>query len=142
MPRAITLYCWEWREPRIRSGTTGFLVVNGKRDTILTLKAGVQNRLRFINITTNFGGLNVSLIGANQPIQWRPVAKDGADLPPSQQPSRPALRQTISVGETCDFVVEPSGTGGAGVPAAGGAWIEVRRANGEWVQQVPVRVVP
>jgi FtsP/CotA-like multicopper oxidase with cupredoxin domain len=92
-------------------------VVNGKRDTVLMLKAGAPNRLRFINITTNFGGLNVSLIGANQPIQWRPMAKDGADLRPHRQISRPALRQTISVGETYDFVVEPSG---ADVPAAGG----------------------
>jgi hypothetical protein len=118
------------------------VIVNGKRDAVLRLKAGVQNRIRFINITTNFGGLNVSLIGANQPIQWRPMAKDGADLPPRQQLSRPALRQTISVGETYDFLLETSGTGGAGVPAVGGAWIEVRRGNGEWVHQVPLRVVP
>jgi FtsP/CotA-like multicopper oxidase with cupredoxin domain len=110
------------------------VVVNGSRTTQLTLKAGVANRLRLINITTNFGGLNVSLIGANEPIAWRWVAKDGADLPPTQQTVRPALAQQVSVGETYDFVVGP-------LPP-GRMWVDVRRAGGEWVQQVPVRVVP
>jgi hypothetical protein len=74
------------------------------------------------------------MISANQPLLWRPVAKDGAELPASQQTSRPALRQQVGVGETYDFVIDP--------PRSGQTWIEVRRAGGEWVQQVPVRVVP
>jgi hypothetical protein len=40
----------------------------------------------------------------------------------------------VSVGETYDFIVES--------PQSIPTWIEVRRASGEWVQQVPVRVVP
>jgi len=117
------------------------VVVNGRRDTMLTLKAGVPNRLRFVNITTNFGGLNVSLTANNnQPIVWKPVAKDGADLPSNQQEMRPAVRQTVNVGETYDFLVDalpPSAN-----PLAAAAWLDVKRAGGEWVQQVRVRLVP
>jgi FtsP/CotA-like multicopper oxidase with cupredoxin domain len=116
------------------------VVVNGRRDTVLTMKAGVPNRLRLINITTSFNGLNVSFVSSNQPIAWRPVAKDGADLPAGQQAVRPALRQTIAVGETFDFVIDalPPTVSTQGPTA----WLEVRRGLGEWVQQVPVRVVP
>ena len=110
------------------------MVVNGSRTTRLTLKAGVPNRLRLINITTNWDGLNVSLVGGNQALTWRAAAKDGADLPTTGQTVRPALRQPVSVGETYDFIVES--------PQSVPTWIEVRRASGEWVQQVPVRVVP
>lgn len=116
------------------------VVVNGRRDTVLTMKAGVPNRLRLINITTSFNGLNVSFVSNNQPIAWRAVAKDGADLPPGQQVVRPALRQTIAVGETFDFVIDPLPP--PANPQAPTGWIEVRRGRGEWVQQVPVRVVP
>ena len=110
------------------------VVVNGSRTTRLTLKAGVPNRLRLINITTNWDGLNVSLVGGNQALTWRAAAKDGADLPTTGQTVRPALRQPVSVGETYDFIVES--------PQSVPTWIEVRRGSGEWVQQVPVRVVP
>ena len=110
------------------------VVVNGSRTTQLTLKAGVANRLRLINITTNFGGLNVSLIRSNQSISWQAFAKDGADLPATQQTIRPAFAQQVSVGETYDFMIGP-------LPA-GQMWVDVRRANGEWVQQVPVRIAP
>ena len=109
-------------------------MVNGSRTTQLTLKAGVANRLRLINITTNFGGLNVSLIRNNQSISWQAFAKDGADLPATQQTIRPAFAQQVSVGETYDFMIGP-------LPA-GQMWVDVRRATGEWVQQVPVRIVP
>jgi hypothetical protein len=40
-------------------------------------------------------------------VTWRAVAKDGADLPPSQAKARPAS-QPISVGETYDFEYEPA----------------------------------
>jgi FtsP/CotA-like multicopper oxidase with cupredoxin domain len=116
------------------------VVVNGHRDTVLTMKAGVPNRLRLINITTSFNGLRVSFVSNNEPIAWRAVAKDGADLPPGQQVLRPAHRQAIAVGETYDFVIDPLPPTVS--PQGPTAWLEVRRGLGEWVQQVPVRVVP
>lgn len=43
-------------------------------------------------------------------VRWIPVAKDGADLPPSARQPRLA-RQTISMGETYDFEYTPSRPG-------------------------------
>lgn len=75
----------------------------------LELKAGVKHRFRIINILTN-GNLLVSLRDESGPVQWRAVAKDGADLPPNQSTMRPAVL-TISVGETYDFEFEPTTPG-------------------------------
>jgi manganese oxidase len=108
------------------------VIVNGSRNAAFTMKAGVPNRFRVINITSSFNGLNVSLMARNQPIPWRVVAKDGATLPSSQQTVQPALRHLITVGETYDFVVEPR--------EPGVMWLEVRRENGEWVQQARVTI--
>lgn len=110
------------------------VVVNGTRSESMTFKGGVPNRLRVINITTSFDLLNVSLTDRTQPMTWRLIAKDGAELPPNQRITRPAWRHHVTVGEIYDFLVE--------APATGQAWIEVRRASGEWIQQVPVRIVP
>jgi FtsP/CotA-like multicopper oxidase with cupredoxin domain len=111
------------------------VVANGSRLTQMAWKGGVPNRLRLINITTDFYGLNVSVIQDNQPVRWRAVAKDGADLPVSQQSVGPALGKQVTVGETYDFTID--------VPPPGQRmWIDVRRASGEWVQQVPVRITP
>jgi len=72
----------------------------------MTLKAGTKYRFRLINISPNFNGI-VSLLGRDGPVQWRAVAKDGADLPPAQATTRPAT-QPISVGETYDFEYTPA----------------------------------
>ncbi len=72
----------------------------------MNLTAGVTYRFRLINITPNFTAI-VSLRGDGAPVTWRPVAKDGADLPPAQT-SPQAAEQTISVGETYDFEFSPS----------------------------------
>jgi hypothetical protein len=41
------------------------------------------------------------LVGSDKPLQWKVIAKDGADLPPSQLKSSLA-DMTITVGETYD----------------------------------------
>jgi hypothetical protein len=39
-------------------------------------------------------------------VRWRPLAKDGFDLPAAQQVPRPAS-QVVSMGETYDFEYTP-----------------------------------
>ncbi|NNG17866.1 MAG: multicopper oxidase domain-containing protein [Gemmatimonadales bacterium] len=75
----------------------------------LDLAGGTTHRLRFLNIAPA-GGLPVSLSKDSLPVTWRPLAKDGADLPPSQSTSRPA-RLFIQVGETADFEFTPPSRG-------------------------------
>ena len=67
---------------------------------------GVTHRLRLINITGEehvafalYGGLSLA--------EWRPVAKDGADLPPWQATQRSA-RTNLGPGETADFEITPA----------------------------------
>ena len=96
----------------------------------MMIKAGVKHRFRIINITPNFT-LVVSLRGESGPVQWRAIAKDGADLPPNQATVRPATL-TIGVGETYDFEYEPT--------SSGDLRIDVLRL-GNVVATNPIRVV-
>ena len=49
----------------------------------------------------------MSLRGESGPVQWRAIAKDGADLPPNQATCA-RRTQTIGVGETYDFEYTPT----------------------------------
>ncbi|MGH7562698.1 MAG: multicopper oxidase domain-containing protein [Gemmatimonadales bacterium] len=79
------------------------LLVNGDsaRSAPKELAAGVTHRFRFINIGPA-GILRFTIHRDTALIQWRPRAKDGADLPAGQRVLRRA-EQLISVGETYDF---------------------------------------
>ena len=72
----------------------------------MALKVGTTYRFRLIDISPN-DTATVSLRDDSGPVLWRAVAKDGADLPPVQATSRPAVQQ-ISVGETYDFEYRPT----------------------------------
>jgi hypothetical protein len=72
------------------------VVINGRRDPKLVWKAGERHRLRLTNITPD-DIFDVALQTSAGPVQWRPVAKDGAPLPPAESSLTPA-RQTIAVG--------------------------------------------
>jgi FtsP/CotA-like multicopper oxidase with cupredoxin domain len=82
-------------------------LLNGSADDPPTLywQKGQRNRLRLIDITANNPAL-FSLEGSRGLIQWRAVAKDGADLP-----ANPAVmqdsQQLLFEGETYDFEFEP-----------------------------------
>ena len=95
--------------------------------TPTVLRANATNRLRLINITPANVALTFVLTDGFVPVQWTPVAKDGASLSESQRRLRQA-RQRVSVGETYDFEIQPV----AGRPL----WLELRRGNGEWVSQM------
>ena len=97
------------------------------------LRADAPNRLRLINITPNNPALTFVLTDGFKPISWKPVAKDGADLPPSQRASREA-QQLVSVGETYDFEIQPK--------ADQRLWLEVRKFGGEWVAQALLVAAP
>lgn len=86
------------------------VVVNG--DSLpppLQIAAGVPQRLRFVNIGMAYR-LMFSLARDSTPATWRPLAKDGADLPPAQ--SRPGPAKTaLAVGETRDVEFLPPSPG-------------------------------
>ena len=109
--------------------------VNGLKELPpLELKAGVKNRLRFINITANNVGFAVQLSNGFDPFRWTLVAKDGSSAPPASRTERPA-RQNVAVGETYDFELAPMRPG-----EFPNLWLEVRRGNGEQLFQWPVTV--
>jgi FtsP/CotA-like multicopper oxidase with cupredoxin domain len=115
------------REPIVINGRSAAVPAPAPGPTPTVLRPNAPNRLRLINITPANVALTFVLTDGFAPVQWTPLAKDGADLPPSQRRSREA-RQLVSVGETYDVEIQS--------PAGKPLWLELRRGNGEWVAQV------
>jgi manganese oxidase len=67
----------------------------------IDLHAGTTYRLRLINILTE-SRLRVTLRQGEEAVQWRAIAKDGADLPPGLATLRPAQLTSLP-GEIHDF---------------------------------------
>jgi FtsP/CotA-like multicopper oxidase with cupredoxin domain len=118
----------------IQEGDSAVLAINGRRTpSPISLRAGIDHRLRFINIS---GGETVDLAlvaDSASPLRWRPLASDGADLPPPLQTEQSA-RVRISTGRTYDV---------RWTPAPGEAGILVRLAAdepGPVVLRQPIRV--
>jgi FtsP/CotA-like multicopper oxidase with cupredoxin domain len=118
--------------------------VNGmpNPDTIV-FHVGHPTRLRFLNLATvNYAPVvwltarpDSSLAGVDDTLtaEWRPLAKDGFDLPESARRMRPAS-QAVAIGETYDFEYVPA--------RAGNLRLEVRVHGGPrtLVARVPIRV--
>jgi FtsP/CotA-like multicopper oxidase with cupredoxin domain len=84
------------------------LLINGHpQPAPLSLVTGTKYRFRLINISPNNSRMRASLRKAGTPVQWRIIAKDGADLPPSAATIQTA-ELGITVGETYDFEYEAS----------------------------------
>jgi manganese oxidase len=78
------------------------MLINGLPEPYpIKLQVGTPYRFRLINITDNLSDLGVRLISNGAPVQWKIIAKDGADLPPAQM-KMSAASMTITVGETYD----------------------------------------
>ncbi len=108
------------------------LVLNGRTSPApIVFRAGVANRLRLINITSDNVDIVVRLVDAGETSTWTPRAQDGAELPRTLQVSGPA-RTRLTVGSTFDVEVAASG------PRR--LWLEVRRGGGQWLLQAPVEV--
>jgi FtsP/CotA-like multicopper oxidase with cupredoxin domain len=101
-------------------------ILNGEREPTFVWKAGAQHRVRLVNITPD-DVFVVSLQNTDGPVSWRPLTKDGAQLPPGQCAPRPA-KQIIAVGETYDFEYTAP-------PGRQNIWIEVRSTGGKWQVQ-------
>jgi FtsP/CotA-like multicopper oxidase with cupredoxin domain len=94
----------------------------------LELRAGTTYRLRLININPDWRVI-FSLMSDTALAVWRPVAKDGADLPASQRVDRAAYLLT-GPGETADFEFTPA--------APGELRLEVKAQLPGWI--IPIRV--
>lgn len=96
----------------------------------MELRAGTTYRLRFININPDWRVI-FSLMSDSALAPWRPVAKDGADLPASQRRERPAYLLT-GPGETADFEFTPT--------SPGEFRLEVKTLLPGWIIPIQVRV--
>ena len=110
---------------------SAFGVVNGRTDPApIELAAGRTYRFRLINI-----GDARTYLALRRPdstvVPWRAVAKDGADLPPSQV-TLTRERFLTGPGETGDFEVT--------VPEPGDLRLDVHSPFAPWRLEVPVRV--
>jgi FtsP/CotA-like multicopper oxidase with cupredoxin domain len=87
-----------------------FLLVNGKRvPSALHMTVGDTNRVRIVSIhadevlTFRFGT-------ESQAARWKPLARDGADLPAALRGEKPAV-VSMGPGETADFTYVPTRPG-------------------------------
>ena len=84
-------------------------LINGTpQSKMMQLEAGKTYRFRLINISTNNQGMQASLRDAKGPVEWRIIAKDGADLPSALLHESKA-ELTITVGETYDVQFRSAG---------------------------------
>jgi FtsP/CotA-like multicopper oxidase with cupredoxin domain len=84
------------------------LLINGNpQPSLLRLVAGTKYRFRLINISPDNARMRASLRKAGTPVQWRIIAKDGADLP-SAEATMQTAEFGITVGETYDFEYQAS----------------------------------
>lgn len=95
----------------------------------IVLRAGVAHRLRLINITVSRPSISVRVVRDTSLLQWRALAKDGADLPAAKRITTPA-RRMVSIGETYDYEIVPDKPGELD--------LEVRSGNGVLVGKMPL----
>jgi manganese oxidase len=96
---------WSFEE-----GRTTVLVNGSVAPTAILMRAGIEQRLRIINMTTRRPALRLDLRRDTALVAWTPLAKDGAALPDLRRVRR-AVSPQISIGETLDFAITPDGPG-------------------------------
>jgi FtsP/CotA-like multicopper oxidase with cupredoxin domain len=107
--------------------------INGKtRPDTLVLKSGVSYRLRLIHIIPDWTA-RIALLSGDSVVQWRALAKDGADLPSQLQRMRSA-EFIAGPGETMDFEYRPV--------TPGMLRLRVAQRTGLWKVELPIRVEP
>jgi len=118
--------------PRRPTPRPAVLINGSERPPSLELRSGTRYRLRLINITVDRPGLRLALRSGDSTLAtWRPLAKDGADLPPERRVIGPAKRP-LGTGETFDVELRPMGPGALR--------LEAETANGVRLGSVPLVV--
>lgn len=85
------------------------LTINGRqRPAPIEVRAGTPYRLRFANIHSAAAAV-VELAADSAVLRWRPLSKDGADLPSPRRAQVPAQRRRFGTGETFDVEWVPHG---------------------------------
>jgi|CXWL01.1.fsa_nt_gi FtsP/CotA-like multicopper oxidase with cupredoxin domain len=107
-----------------------FALVNGRRSPRpLRLTVGETHRLRIVSIHPDWA-IAFTLQNDSALARWRPIAKDGADLPATMRLSRPAHVE-MGPGQTADFEFTPTRPG---------AWrMEIRSVETGWF--IPLEVI-
>ncbi len=86
------------------------VLINGEEELPpIILRAGQRYRLRFVGILPAPAPV-ITLTSDGAPVDWLPLAKDGAELPASWRVAQPA-KVRVSPGETYDFELHPSSPG-------------------------------
>ena len=88
----------------------GSLVNASATPAPITMTVGRTYRLRLIQMSAHRAASTVELKRGDSLFVWRPVAKDGADLPSPVRVLEPA-RAFVTIGETGDFEVTPTELG-------------------------------
>lgn len=84
---------------------TALVVNGGSGESEIRMQLGDSIRLRMVQIAVA-NSMNYQLRRDSSFAEWRAIAKDGYDLPPSQATVRPA-RQRMGLGETFDAMFTP-----------------------------------
>ena len=107
--------------PRSAETARSAVLLNGRLDVPpVALRIGVPHRFRLINITIGRPGIRVEVRRDTSLVQWRALAKDGADLPDEARVTAPA-RRPITIGETYDFELTPLEAGAMRLEVRSGA---------------------
>jgi len=97
----------------------------------ITMTVGETNRLRIVSIHAD-EVLNFRFGTETQAVQWKPLARDGADLPAALRQATPAV-VSMGPGETADFTYVPT--------KPGRMMLEVWIGHGGQRVALPVKVV-
>ena len=118
--------------PRKRADIPSVVLLNGTATPSgRAMRAGTRYRLRFINIHTSRPSMRMEVKRGDQLLEWRAIAKDGADLPAELATVGPATQQ-MGNGETYDFEFVPG--------QAGPIRITISAANGPLLAEMPIEV--
>jgi manganese oxidase len=107
------------------------MLINGEQDAVIEMKAGETYRLRIINITLEKPSMIAWLKKDDKVVDWKLVARDGADLPAHEATVQGASLQ-ITIGQTFDALFTPTEPGNYS--------FEARRGNGAMLRAAKVVV--